>query len=253
METFQQIKCCVCDTDGETPASRRLSCCGKFIHEGCLLDSFDHPFGNQQRNCPHCRTRLFLLNNGEELPSHIPEGCPVLRLSYSVQEVRSTMSTRSTTAPELEVMSKRKKRHVNRKRKQKERRMAALLQTKCNICRTPRETPFRQLPSCNVCIHERCLIDGFGTDQHNCPHCGVKLYLLNEGEESPIHIPEGCQVFRFQHIRYEKESILSTGATPGSEDTEEVLDFYVHNAGLTLEAAPESEVMSKKKKRRVNR
>lgn len=212
MEAFLQTTCHVCNTPRKTP-SRRLPCCQGFVHERCLIDCFHRTTVGQQHICPNCGVKLFPLNEGEESPC-IPEGSHIFHFKlvrYDEEQVESPpaeATSRSVEKPQ-------KKRRCNRRRATL--RMEAFLQTKCYMCHTPRETPSRRLPCCQVFVHESCLMDCFECtpfdQQHICPNCGVMLFPLNEGQESPC-IPEGSHVFHFKLIRYE-----AIGESPTAEAT----------------------------------
>lgn len=87
LDRFLTSKCIICYTRGEIP-SRKLSCCGKQIHESCLQKCFQHQTSNEPR-CPHCRQYLYPLNQGEAAPTPIPEGAIVFQFELQTFAPRS--------------------------------------------------------------------------------------------------------------------------------------------------------------------
>lgn len=310
---FLQTKCSVCNTPTETP-SREMPCCRVFLHEKCLVDSFDHTSGTWQHICPHCGAMLIPLNDGEQPPFHdVPEGSHVFHFKHirfvsrveshrgatSRLEEPSETTYRLTEPPEANCQSKKppkatcnlkeqpeatcklkeppeatyrlkdppeatsrseeppettcrlketpqatsrlvesveatcrlkdppepeatsrleessgtssrpearpRKRRRFRK-KQAELRRDAFLQTKCYICHTPKETPSRRSPCCGYYVHEECLVGCLEhiPEQHKCPHCRGTLFLLNDDEEFPPHIPEDSNIFLLFHVQHNR-------------------------------------------------
>ena len=82
LEAFLQTKCFICLTPGQIP-SRKLPCCGKQIHEVCLLKCFHHDSRVQSR-CPHRRRDIVPLNQREATPLKIPKGGVLFWLEHEI-------------------------------------------------------------------------------------------------------------------------------------------------------------------------
>ncbi|KAJ7357578.1 hypothetical protein OS493_024386 [Desmophyllum pertusum] len=97
---FQTIpKCTVCNTRSETPC-RRLPCCRRMVHEGCVLNSFHQvPAHSQELKCPKCYAMLLPLNGDEEPPAVIPKGYHVLKFEHVKYEREGESSQAATSAP----------------------------------------------------------------------------------------------------------------------------------------------------------
>lgn len=80
LQAFLESKCVICYTPGDLP-SRKLPCCKIYLHESCLLKCFQHA-SKGQTNCPHCRQRIYPLNQGQPIPLYIPEGAHLFRLEF---------------------------------------------------------------------------------------------------------------------------------------------------------------------------
>lgn len=69
MEQFLQRCCFICMNAPNEYPSKRLPCCSQFIHEECLLKSFQYSSRtNSHDTCPHCRRFISSYNRSEEVP-----------------------------------------------------------------------------------------------------------------------------------------------------------------------------------------
>ena len=69
LERFLQRCCFICINAPSEYPSKRLPCCSQFIHEECLLRSFQYSSRtNLHDTCPHCRRFLSAYNRSEDIP-----------------------------------------------------------------------------------------------------------------------------------------------------------------------------------------
>lgn len=68
LQRFLQSRCFICLHAPNDFPSKRLPCCGQYVHEDCLLQAFQYATPDMRDRCSHCRGLLTSYNHSEAVP-----------------------------------------------------------------------------------------------------------------------------------------------------------------------------------------